>query len=169
MKYTHPMEFVYSEEQTARFNAAFSDMQGECLDAFGADIVASVRRLAVITFRLSMVMTTLRHIDDEELPCILDCDEQDFEAALLMAKTLLHHTARVYDSLPQAPTAESSLSADLERFFRALPMSFKRMEAVDSGKALGFSAHTSDRYLKRLKLDGRLRKIAKGCYCKVAK
>ena len=85
-----------------------------------------------------------------------------------MAKTLLHHTARVYDTLPQAPNAaEASMGSELDRFYRALPMMFKRREAIDSGKSLGLSAHTTDRYLKRLKLKGRLRNITAGRYEKV--
>ena len=54
------MRFRLSAEQSKRFNAHFEQMQQRMYAVFKDDILASVRRLGLICFRIAMIISALR-------------------------------------------------------------------------------------------------------------
>lgn len=58
------IRFSFSADQQKRFNEFFSKAQDEYANQQGTDIVASVRRMGLITFRVAMVLSVLRIMED---------------------------------------------------------------------------------------------------------
>ena len=79
------MEFQFTPGQQHAFNDYYTSTQAELHGLFGDDIIASVRRLGLITFRIAMVLTALRCHDTGELDSTLLCDDEDFASAMAIA------------------------------------------------------------------------------------
>lgn len=99
-----PIRFALSAEQQKQFNSFFAQVQKEYSFMFGLDIVASVRRLGLITFRIAMILISLRIIDGGQISNLIVCNDSDFQTAITMARVLLQHTAKVFGSLPATET-----------------------------------------------------------------
>ncbi len=95
LKASQSIRFALSNQQQKQFNSFFAQVQKEYSNLFGLDIVASVRRLVVITFRIAMILSLLRIIDGKEPSNLIVCDDSDFRTAITMARVLLQHTVRV--------------------------------------------------------------------------
>lgn len=104
------MEFQFTLDQQHTFNDYYTSLQAELHSLFGDYIIASVRRLGLITFRIAMVLTALRCHDTGELNSTLLCDDEDFASSMSIARVLIKHTIRVYQELSSAelskPAAE---------------------------------------------------------------
>ena len=96
-----PIRFCFSKPRQDEFNAFFDGIQKQYAALFGLDIVASVRRLGLITYRIAMILTTLRICDDGNISSTMVCNDADFRTALAMVNVLLQHTAKVFQTLPQ--------------------------------------------------------------------
>ena len=99
------IEFQFTPDQQDRFNAYYGATQAEYHLLFGDDIIASVRRLGLITFRIAMVSSVLRLGDTGKEVSTLICDDEDFNAAMAISRVLTRHTVRVYRELSK-PAAE---------------------------------------------------------------
>lgn len=104
------LRFKFTTQQRQKFNRFFSELQEEQAAMLGDDIVASVRRLGLIAFRIAMVLTSLRFIDTPELdiqniPEVI-CDDRDFNIALSMVNKLINHTSMVYSTMLRKNGAE---------------------------------------------------------------
>ena len=95
-----PVRFAFTTQQEEQFNAFFEQIQDECSSIFGFEIVASIRRLGLITFRLAMIMTILAVNDGTGLYPLMVCTDDIFNSSMTIIKTLLKHTLKVYEMLP---------------------------------------------------------------------
>ncbi|WP_394343085.1 hypothetical protein [Seramator thermalis] len=99
-------------------------MQKQYAALFGLDIVASVRRLGLITYRIAMILPPLRICDNGNISTTMVCNVADFRTALAMVNVLLQHTAKVFQTLPQQnPQSASDNEPELlhRQFLDALP------------------------------------------------
>lgn len=131
LKASQPIRFALSAQQQEQFNSFFAQVQKEYSNLFGFDIVASVRRLGLITFRIAMILTSLRIIDGSQISNFIGCDDSDFQTAITMARVLLQQTAKVFGSLPSTkrqqtarpqPLSNSHLSTTFRQSSTARPI-----------------------------------------------
>ena len=66
--------------QQNAFHDYYRSTQEQYYYLFGEDIIGSVRRLGLITFRLAMVLSALRLHDTSEVVTTLICDDEDFRS-----------------------------------------------------------------------------------------
>ncbi|NLX73558.1 MAG: DUF3987 domain-containing protein, partial [Bacteroidales bacterium] len=59
--------FCLTSGQQNAFNTYFAQTQNQYLCLYGADYLATVRRLGLITFRIAMTLTTLRIMDTGDI------------------------------------------------------------------------------------------------------
>ena len=116
------LRFKLTPGQKRKFNSFFEDLQNEQVAMFGDDIVASVRRLGLIAFRIAMVLTALRFIDDstvdiQNIPEVI-CDDRDYEIAMTMVNQLINHTSMVYSNLLRKKTVEEDSDVTTNMLFR---------------------------------------------------
>jgi hypothetical protein len=154
-----PIRFCFSKPRQDEFNAFFDGIQKQYAALFGLDIVASVRRLGLITYRIAMILTTLRICDDGNISSTMVCNDADFRTALAMVNVLLQHTAKVFQTLPQQnPQSASDNEPELLRrqFLDALPPEFNRKTYLSVAQKLGIPPKTAENQIKRFTLQGLL-------------
>lgn len=155
----HPVRFTLSDGQKEMFNTFFERLQAEQYAMLGDDIIASVRRLGLITFRIAMVLTVLHLADGDtppdSLPDELTCADADFITAMTMVNKLLNHTTKIYammldHDMTLTFNKRTPLSAVEHTFFRALPDHFDRATYEIVAKRLNIAKRTAQRYVSRL-------------------
>ena len=184
------VQFTLSYTQKQRFNDFFDETQRSYAYSFGDDIVASVRRLGLILFRIAMILSVLRLMDSfpaasKTAPLSevkkskrIVCTDIDFQSALDIVKVLLLHTVEVYQSLPRhsyerlatiAPKGSRQLAeASRSRFLDALPNSFDRPTYIEVAASLNITDKTAERYIREFCASGQLDHPSNGQYLKTS-
>ena len=184
------VQFTLSYTQKQRFNDFFDETQRSYAYSFGDDIVASVRRLGLILFRIAMILSVLRLMDSfpaasKTAPLSevkkskrIVCTDIDFQSALDIVKVLLLHTVEVYQSLPRhsyerlatiAPKGSRQLAeASRSRFLDALPNSFDRPTYIEVAASLNITDKTAERYIREFCTSGQLDHPSNGQYLKTS-
>ena len=70
------------EQEQAYFIEWFTAKEPELQDIYGDDITPSVRRLALITYRIAMVLSIIRHMDKGDINHAIQCHPDDFYIAI---------------------------------------------------------------------------------------
>ena len=161
-----PTEVLLSTEQWNQLNNTFRSILSDVTIFTGEDAASIVFRLGLITFRLCMVFTALRKVENAEITEEMYCNEQDFNTALLITQTYLQHNILMFNNLPKQDDKMLFLSGDSKRkFFDALPDEFTRKQATEIGKSFTLSARTTDNILKAA-LGKSITKLKSGFYKK---
>ena len=189
---TIDVQFTLSHAQKGLFNEFFAETQSDFANTFGDDIVASVRRLGLILFRIAMIISVLRLMDafpaasgrGKSTPLAevkktksIVCTDIDFQSAMAIVKVLLQHTAEVFQSLPRhsyerpassfaAKGSRQLAEASRSRFFAALPDSFDRPKYIEVAASLNITEKTAERYVREFCTSGQLNHPSNGQYTK---
>ena len=168
LQQAQPIRFSLSTTQQEQFNDFFGKVQQEYSAMFGMDIVASVRRLGLITFRLAMILTSLRLMDGQPVADVIVCNDTDFHTSLIMAEVLIRHAANVFSKLPAADGTASSVGNTIARqkFYDQLPSEFNRQTYLTVATSLGIPIKTAEKQIARLCEKGLLKHLAQGKYGK---
>ena len=151
----HPLEFLLSQEQQVEFNRFFEELQLEQVGLHGDDLIAFVRRLGLVCFRIAMMLTLLRHESFEPhfdpLSQSIVCADKDFRTAMTMVNCLINHTAYVYTNLvphdDKVQTATAGMSAAERRLFDSLGTDFTTADVRKNAAAFDMQWKTAERYL----------------------
>ena len=168
LQQAQPIRFSLSTTQQEQFNTFFGKVQQEYSAMFGMDIVASVRRLGLITFRLAMILTSLRLMDGQSVAEVIICNDTDFRTSLIIAEVLIKHAANVFSKLPTADGTASSVGSTIARqkFYDQLPSEFNRQTYLTIATSLGIPIKTAEKQIARLCEKGLLKHLAQGKYSK---
>lgn len=178
MRRNSPVAFSFTQSQQEEFNAFFDALQREQASQVGDDMVASVRRLGLICFRLAMVLTVLRGLDGGAVEWgkvkALACDDRDFRTAMTMVNVLVEHTAMVLAALSRnddKSATESGYAAMTERqrmVYDAMGDEFTTQELVARTAEINIPRRTAENmigvFLTRYKV---LTRVRNGLYRKV--
>ena len=152
----HPLEFLLSDEQRKDFNQFFEGLQLEQVGLYGDDLIAFVRRLGLVCFRIAMILTVLRHEGGQPmfnpLSQSLVCTDEDFQTAKTIVNCLINHTAHVYTNLVKhgdsvAQSGKLKMSTQEELLYKALSSDFTTTDCRSSAMQLGIPWKTAERYL----------------------
>lgn len=156
-RYDRPFQFVLTPAQQEQFNAYFESIQLEQVQLFGDDLIAFVRRLGLVCFRLAMILTVLRQASAnsqlDPLSQTLICSDEDFQTAMTIINCLISHTTHVYVNLIPHPSQEEShsstksMSPGEKVLFDALPQEFTREMSLNIAKQLSISQSSAYRYV----------------------
>ena len=168
LKISSPIRFALTAPQQAEFHSFFEQIQGEYSSVFGLDFVASVRRLGLITFRIAMIISSLRILENGHFPNIMLCDDNDFQTAKIMVRTLLKHTAKVYQTLPAIDdeALKNGKNQVKNNYYQSLPPDFDKQTALNIASSLNIPKTTAERYLKQWCLSAQLNHVKHGMYSK---
>ena len=168
LQQSEPIRFSLSPSQQKEFNAFFEQVQNEYYTLFGNDIVASVRRLGLIAFRIAMILTALRMMDGKDIAPVVVCDDTDFFIVITIIKVLLQHTAKIYSILPSSSVDfnEGNLTVVCQRYFKNLPERFDRKTYQSIAKKLFIKPKTADKHIARFCEKGLLQHHDHDCYVK---
>ena len=168
LQQAQPIRFSLSTTQQEQFNTFFGNVQQKYSAMFGMDIVASVRRLGLITFRLAMIITALRLMDGQSVADVIVCNDTDFQTSLIMAEVLIRHAANVFSKLPTADGTASSVGNTIvrQKFYDQLPSEFNRQTYLTVATSLGIPIKTAEKQIARLCEKGLLKHLSQGKYGK---
>lgn len=169
LKTSYPIRFALSVSQQKEFHTFFEQVQNEYSSVFGIDFVASVRRLGLTAFRLAMIMSALRILENGDFPNVMVCSDDDFFTAKSMVEILLKHTAKVYQMLPEniSPNMQCSKNQLKQQYYDSLLPAFDKQTAISIAQSLGIPQKTAERYLKQWCLSGQMNRVKHGWYSKV--
>ena len=170
------VQFVLTHKQEQEFNLRFGALQSEMISGEGYDMVASVRRLGLITFRLAMILSVLR-MEGEEIDSSrqLICADEDFGVAITLMEALVEHSLAVYHELDSANSASSATVQGAKdakneckrQLIAELSDQFSNRDAELIGVKLNFSRRTVYGYLSELQSEGTIERVKIGQYKKI--
>ena len=162
---TRPIIFRFTDEQCERFNEFFGSKQSDLYEIFGGDIIASVRRLGLITFRMAMTTSVLRLEGCGTLPSELICTDSDFENTLKITECLIEHMLKIYEEMPNSTNGnmEKYENEGEKMFFEHLPQEFDSNTMRAVAEQFGISKSTAYRLIKTDKI----KKVAHNKYKKM--
>jgi hypothetical protein len=128
-------------------------VQNQYLYLCGIDYLATVRRLGLITFRIAMILTALRVMDNGRITTPMICSDTDFQAALELVKILIQHAARVFSDLP-AEQETPKQPNQKQLFLEALPPEFSRQDYLTTAKRLKIPDKTAEKHIAKFTQSG---------------
>ncbi len=151
------VEFLDTQEQTLfhltpnqwdRLNNYGEDCLNTLSTFISEDLSSTSKRLGLILFRLSMILTALRYFDNAEAAAAFTCSDEDFDIALQMVKVYQEHAVFMFKELPKNGSVTDKA---MKSFFDALPDTFKRKDAVQlADDRFGIKNRSADSYLSKL-------------------
>ena len=163
---SEPIRFCLTQAQQQTFNAYFSQAQNQYLYLCGIDYLATVRRLGLITFRIAMILTSLRIIESGKVSNPLICSDTDFNTALELVKILIQHAAKVFDALPTEQEIPKQPNQK-QLFLEALPPEFSRQEYLTTAKQLNIPEKTAEKHIAKFVQSGLINHFAHDKYKKM--
>lgn len=160
-----PMRFCLTVSQQKQFNSYFEQTQIQYIELCGEDYIGTVRRLGLITFRIAMILTALRIMDNGELRSPLVCSDTDFNIAMEMVKVLVQHAAHVFQQLP-TDTATKVQPNQKQQFLNMLPVEFDRQTYLAVADKLKIPAKTAEKQIARFAKTGLINHYAQNQYRK---
>ena len=144
------VHFSLSQEQQLKFNLFFEKMQTLYVNIQEEEIISSVRRLGLIAYRIMMIFSALRIMEDGEITQKLYCNDTDFQNTLDMITILVKHSSYVYSQIAQE-TYKPKPKHKKEQFLENLPYHFSRQTYVAVAASLSITDKSAQRYIKEFK------------------
>lgn len=144
------VHFSLTPSQQLQFNQFFEKMQTLYVNIQEEEIISSVRRLGLIAFRIMMIFSALRIMEDGEITQNLYCNDTDFQNTLDMITILVKHSSYVYSQIAQE-TYKPKPKHKKEQFLENLPYHFNRQTYVAVALSLGITDKSAQRYIKEFK------------------
>lgn len=163
LKNHSPIEFSLSAKQQVQFNAFFAQIQEKYGSLQGLKYIATVRRLALIAYRLAMVFTALRMLESGDLSSQKGCSKVDFEASLDMIRVLVRHSSYVFSELLGDKPA-SKPKDRMEQFLAQLPAKFSAQDFQILATSMSINQRSAARYITLFCEKGLVRRENHGEY-----
>jgi len=174
---------VIPKEYCKEFNEHFRQMNQEVVDDISHDMQSVVRRLAFTVFRIMMVLTSIRFMDETTNPSaltpkdgsriVLRCSKDDFDIAMALGDVLIYHTVYCYTHLPQSKVTTNgqgeiaTKKSKMEQLLAALPDTFDREIYRATSKKQGYPESTTAKWINDYIRQGRLEHVSQNSYRKL--
>jgi len=168
LKSNRPIKITVSEEQSALFFNYFSKTQSKYKHIQSDEYLATVRRLGLITYRIAMIFTALRIMEDGNISTEIECSDTDFNNAITMAKVLIKHSSKVFSTLPTDAT-EIKYKNKKERFLDELPYKFTRKDYLNAANNLTINHKTAENYITNFVKGGLIARESQNNYINPSK
>jgi hypothetical protein len=165
----HQIQFSFTEDLVENFNYVAVIRMKEFIEKWGNDSAATIKRLGLIVFRLAMILSILRRIDDVEIEEKIYCTEDDYWASVMITETLMEHASLVSDLISKYTTKQRRFSEPRIKYFDSLPEEFSRKEADRLAIELKINLKTAEKYLSDFITDNLLVRTEHGKYRKTSK
>ena len=152
------IQILLTDEQKLAFNEHFKPLLPEQIGLYGVDFAAFIVRIALVAFRMMMVLTTLRNYEQGQLADTQQqafiCSDNDYQTAMTIIDCLVAHTAYVYTTLLR-PADDNQLAIQPmkpreQQLCLALPDEFTTKQFEQTAKTLSIPLKTAQRYLGNL-------------------
>ena len=154
LKTIKPLSFIITSQQQTEFNRFFAETQTKMHFVLGDEYLASVRRLGLIAYRIAMILTTLRRMDNGKTSGPLVCSDTDFKTAMSIVNVLVEHATFVFSQLPAERVYVGKGKSNKQLFLDALPKEFNRKGYLEVTAKMGLNPKTAEKYLAEFKKAG---------------
>ena len=161
------VKFDFTKEQKERFRITFEGWLTDYVSLYGDSMAATTKRIGLITFRIAMILSMLRLMDEEVNSEEVHCNEDDFKTSLVVAENLLEHARRVIKLLPNNEANVYKGSEIKQKFYDSLPNDFSYQDSLNTADSISLKHKTAENYLKVFIKEERLKRIRFGEYIKV--
>lgn len=163
LKNNAEIEIQLSSKQQVQFNTFFESLQTKYLNLQPEEYIATIRRLGLIAFRLMMVFSVFRIMEDGDVNTIRICEDEDFNNSVSIISTLVKHSSKVFNDLPIEPKTQKRMNRK-ERFLEALNKNFTRQDYLDAATKLGIPSKTAEGYITTFVKANLIHRDAHNCY-----
>jgi len=147
------IKFRLKEQHEIKFVSMFNVTVKRLVMNYGEETQSLVNRLGLITFRIAMILTILRSIENNCLNTEIECSDIDFETSLALSEVYLAHSLEVFQTLPGSKPVNKTAEFLLE----SLPNEFQYSEAIKIGKnKCSICERSVANYLKELVVSAKL-------------
>ena len=167
LQHNNSIQFRLTEFQQKELNNTFELKQKQIASLYGEEVVAVVRRMGLITFRIAMIFSAIRALENGEKFKHLICNDENFNNAMAIAAVLAEHSVHTIKGLPPTPIVQRQQNQK-ERFFNLLPSEFGRQDYLAVADEMGLNHKTAEGYLKRFRDSQMLFHYAQNQYRKSA-
>ena len=92
--------FNYTKDQQKEFNYFFSLLHDKYGVIQNSGLIATIRRLGLIAYRISMILSALRMLETSDFLPEKKCQDVDLQASLSIIRVLFRHASYAYSKLP---------------------------------------------------------------------
>ena len=163
LKNNPDIEVRLTTEQQQKFNVFFEKLQTKYLNLQPDDYIATVRRLGLIAFRIIMLFSVFRIMEDGDVNQVRYCEDIDFENTLEMISVLVKHSSKVFNDLP-IEQKEVKRANRKERFLEALPYQFTRQDYLNIADKNKIPHKTAEGYITKFVEAGLIHREAHNNY-----
>lgn len=163
LKNNSEIEIRLSETQQQQFNTFFESLQTKYINLQPEEYIATIRRLGLIAFRLMMLFSAFRIMEDGDVNQVKECEDVDFQNALTIISILVKHSSKVFNDLPIEQKAVKRLNRK-ERFLESLPKQFNRQEYLDLATKQNIPHKTAEGYITKFVEAGLIHREAHNTY-----
>lgn len=157
------IQITLSQNQQIQFNAFFSKIQTKYLNVQTDDYIATVRRMGLIAFRLMMLITALRIMEDGDCSAKRECEEIDFQNVLDLVAVLTQHSSKVFNDLP-TETPVATRNNRKEKFLEMLSETFTTTDYLAIADKLTIPHKTAEGYITAFTKAGLILREMNGKY-----
>lgn len=162
------IQIKLSHSQQLQFNEYFSKVQTKYLNIQTDDYIATIRRMGLNAFRLMMVITTLRIMEDGDCSTTRECDDIDFQNVLDVVTVLTQHSSKVFNDLP-VETPVATRTNRKEKFLEMLPEAFTTADYLAIAEKLTIPHKTAEGYITVFAKAGLIHREMNGKYRNTSK
>jgi len=141
-----PISFKLQDAQEDEFTNVFNEILSRNKLLLGREFDANIKRLGLITFRIAMIFTALKILENGDSTNPLICNDTDFNSALKLALTLEKHAIAVYQNMPN-----NELKGVKQKFYETLPEQFDRQTYLQVAENLEIKPKTAEKYISQFK------------------
>ena len=163
LKNNPDIEVRLTTEQQQRFNVFFEKLQTKYLNLQPDDYIATVRRLGLIAFRIIMLFSVFRIMEDGDVNQVRYCEDIDFENTLEMISVLVKHSSKVFNDLP-IEQKQVKRANRKERFLEELPYQFSRQDYLNIADKNKIPHKTAEGYITKFVEAGLIHREAHNNY-----
>lgn len=148
--FTEDVLFTFTPDQQRRFVQTYRQNKSTFINDTGQDAAGVYHRLALINFRIAMVLSVLRTYEEKGriVPEIV-CSEADYESAQFLTQVLTEECKKVYFDLPEIEDKNETIDPNDDRITKAKDLHAKGLSTRQIGEQLGVSKSTAWRLLKK--------------------
>lgn len=143
-----PVNFSLAPDHAEHFTSQFDLMLRRNKLLLGNDFEANIKRLGLIAFRIAMILSSLRRINDDKIGDPFICNDTDFRTALTLTTTLEKHAVAVFQNFPG-----KKLDGIKQKFYDALPEKFNRQIYLKTAGELGIKEKAAEKYIEQFRKD----------------
>ncbi len=168
LKNNPEIEIRLTVSQQEQFHTFFESLQTKYINLQPEEYIATIRRLGLIAFRITMLFTVFRIMEDGDVNAVKQCEDVDFDNALTIISILVKHSSKVFNDLPMEQKTVKRLNRK-ERFLESLPKEFDRQHYLDLAIKHNIPNKTAEGYITKFVEAGLIHREAHNTYSNPAK